>query len=306
VKAKVAPSTFTSYRQNLTHVANRIGHVRLDALDPPTLDALYADLEADGLARSTVRLLHTQVHRALVDAVRWDLLARNPADLVDPPKPVRRVLQTWTATQLRALLAGVAEDRLAALYQLAAASGMRIGELAGLEWPDVHLDGGYLTVRRSKTATGRRPPPGRAGPGHHRRAPGPPQRQAEERLAFGAGYRDHGRVFTRPGGEPLDPDAVAIQFKRRAARLGLPPIRFHDLRHGWATMALEAGEHPKVVAEQLGHASVRVTLDTYSHVTPGVQREAVTRVASRFLDPAVSSVLANEPASRHGQQEAGS
>jgi integrase len=99
---------------------------------------------------------------------------------------------------------------------------------------------------------------------------------------------------------------VSIQFKRRGARLGLPPIRFHDLRHGWATMALEAGEHPKVVAEQLGHASVRVTLDTYSHVAPGVQREAVTRVASRFLDPPVSSVLANEPASRHGQQEAGS
>jgi len=168
-------------------VANRIGHVRLDALDPPTLDALYADLEADGLARSTVRLLHTQVHRALVDTVRWDLLARNPADLVDPPKPVRRVLQTWTATQLRAFLAGVAEDRLAALYQLAAASGMRIGELAGLEWPDVHLDGGYLTVRRSKTATGRRRV--ELDPATIAVLRAHSKRQAEERLAFGAGYR---------------------------------------------------------------------------------------------------------------------
>jgi integrase len=156
VRAKVAPSTFSSYRQNLTHVANRIGHVRLDVLDPPTLDALYADLEAGGLARSTVRLVHTQLHRALADAVRWDLLTRNPADLVDPPKPARRVLTTWTADQLRSFLAGVAEDRLAALYQLAAASGMRIGELVGLEWPDVHLDGQYLMVRRAKTATGRR------------------------------------------------------------------------------------------------------------------------------------------------------
>jgi integrase len=156
IRAKVAPGTFTSYRQNLAHVANRIGHVRLDALDAPTLDALYADLEAGGLARSTVRLLHTQLHRALADAVRWDLLVRNPADLVDPPKPARRVLSTWTAGQLRAFLRGVAGDRLAALYQLAAASGMRIGELVALEWPDVQLDGQYLTVRRSKTATGRR------------------------------------------------------------------------------------------------------------------------------------------------------
>jgi integrase len=131
------------------------------------------------------------------------------------------------------------------------------------------------------------------------------RRQATERLAFGAGYRDHSRVFTRPSGEPLNPDAVSIQFKRRAARLGLPAVRFHDLRHGWATMALEAGEHPKVVAEQLGHASVRVTLDTYSHVTPGVQRDAVARVASRFLDPAGSRLLANGPASATGVAEAG-
>ena len=97
IRAKVAPSTFTSYRQNLGHVADRLGHIRLDA---PTLDALYADLEAGGLARSTVRLIHTQIHRALADAVAWELLVRNPSDLVDPPKPARRVLETWTAEQL--------------------------------------------------------------------------------------------------------------------------------------------------------------------------------------------------------------
>jgi integrase len=155
---------------------------------------------------------------------------------------------------------------------------MRIGELVALEWPDVNLDGQYLRVRRSKTATGRRrvelDPATIAVLRAHRR------RQATERLAFGAGCRNHGRVFTRLGGEPLNPDAVSIQFERRAARLGLPPIRFHDLRHGWATMALKAGEHPKVVAEQLG-----------------VQRDAVARVASRSLDPAVSRLLADEPAS---------
>ena len=306
IRAKVAPSTFTSYRQNLGHVAGRIGHVRLDALDAPILDALYADLEAAGLARSTVRLLHTQLHRALADAVRWELLVRNPSDLVDPPKPARRVLKTWTATQLRAFLAGVASDRLAALWQLAAASGMRVGELVGLGWADMHLDSGYLTVRRAKTAAGRRrvelDPATIAALRAHRK------RQAAERLGFGAGWRDHGRVFTRPGGEPLNADAVSIQFKRRAARLGLPPVRFHDLRHGWATMALEAGEHPKVVAEQLGHASVRVTLDTYSHVTPGTQRAAVSRVAGLFLDapdPAVSSLLANGPVSGSEERETG-
>jgi integrase len=288
-------------------VAARIGHVRLTDLDPPTLDALYADLEASGLARSTVRLIHTQLHRALADAVRWDLLSRNPAGLVDPPKPGRRAPTVWTATQLRAFLAGVADDRLAALYQLAAATGMRLGELVALTWADLHLDGEYLTIQRAKTAAGRRrveldPATVTALRAHRRR-------QAAERLAFGAGWRDHGLVFTRPGGEPLNPDAVLLAFKRRAARLGLPVIRFHDLRHGWATLALEAGEHPKVVAEQLGHASVKVTLDTYSHVTPGMQRGAVARVAGLFLDGAdgaVSRLLADEPAAGSEEQEAGS
>jgi integrase len=305
--AKVAASTFTSYRQNLAKVAARIGHVRLADLDPPTLDVLYADLEASGLARSTVRLLHTQLHRALADAVRWDLLSRNPAALVDPPKPARRAPTVWTAEQLRAFLAGMAADRLAALYQLAAATGMRLGELVALGWADMHLDDEYLTVRRAKTAADRRrvelDPATVAALRAHRRA------QVAERLAFGAGWRDHGLVFTRPGGEPLNPDAVLLAFKRRAARLGLPVIRFHDLRHGWATLALEAGEHPKVVAEQLGHASVKVTLDTYSHVTPGMQRGAVARVAGLFLDDAdatVSRLLADEPAAGPEGQSAGS
>jgi integrase len=157
-----------------------------------------------------------------------------------------------------------------ALDQLASPTGMRLGEVVALGWVDLHLDDEYLTVRRAKTAAGRRrvelDPGTIAALRAHRK------RQAAERLAFGAGWRDHGLVFTRPGGEPLNPDAVRLAFKRRAARLGLPVIRFHDLRHGWATLALEAGEHPKVVAEQLGHASVKVTLDTYSRVTSGMRR----------------------------------
>jgi integrase len=284
-------------------VVARIGHVRLADLDAPTLEALYADLEASGLARSTVRLVHNQLHRALADAARWGLLAHNPAALVRPPKPAGRPPSVWSAEQLGRFLAGVAGDRLAALYRLAAASGMRLGEGCALRWPDVDLAGGYLTVAKAKTAAGRRrvelDPATVAALREHRKG------QAAEQLAFGAGYADHGLVFTRPGGAPLNPDAVLLAFKRRAARLGLPVIRFHDLRHGWATMALEGGEHPKLVAEQLGHASVKTTLDTYSHVTPGMQRDAVTRVAGRFL-PGVSSLLADEPAAGSGEQETGS
>jgi len=278
---KVAPSTLVSYKQNLAKVAARIGHLRLADLDVSTLEALYADLEAGGLARSTVRLIHNQLHRALADAARWGLLTHNPAALVRPPKPAGRPPGVWTAEQTAAFLGGVAGDRLAVLYRLAATTGMRLGEVCGLRWSDVDLAGGYLTVPKAKTAAGRRrvelDPATVAALREHRK------RQAAERLAFGAGYAEHGLVFTRPGGDRLNPDAVLLAFKRRAKRLGLPVIRFHDLRHGWATLALEAGEHPKVVAEQLGHASVKTTLDTYSHVTPGMQRDAVARVAGRLL-----------------------
>jgi integrase len=303
VKAKVAPSTFTSYRQNLTHVVNRIGHVRLDALDPPTLDALYADLEAGGLARSTVRLLHTQLHRALADAVRWDLLARNPSDLVDPPKPTRRVLTTWTADQLRTFLHGMAGDHLAALYQLAAASGMRIGELVRLEWPDVHLDGGYLTVRRSKTATGRRrvelDPATIAVLRAHRK------RQAAERLAFGVGYRGHGRVFTRPGGEPLNPDAVSIQFKRRAAasacrRSGSTISAMAGRRWRWRPASIPGGgraARPRLGAGDAGHLQPR---DAGRAAGSGHQG------GQPLPGPCCSRLLADEPAAGPGGQETGS
>jgi integrase len=136
---------------------------------------------------------------------------------------------------LRTFLVDVADDPLTALYQRAATTGMRLGELVALGWVDLHLDDEYLTVRRAKTAAGRRrvelDPGAIAALQAHRK------RQAAERLAFGAGWRDHGLVFTRPGGEPLNPDAVLLAFKRRAAA-ALPVIRFHDLRHGWANLPL--------------------------------------------------------------------
>jgi hypothetical protein len=157
IRAKVAPSTFTSYRQNLAHVSSRIGHVRLDALDAPTLDALYADLEAGGLGRSTVRLLHTQFHRALADAVRWDLLVRNPSDLVDPPKPTRRVLTTWTA------------GSSAPSYTVWPATGWppciswpRPPVCASASWPDWSGPTSTWTSATSRSG-GPRPPPAAAG-----------------------------------------------------------------------------------------------------------------------------------------------
>lgn len=118
------------------------------------------------------------------------------------------------------------------------------------------------------------------------------QRQLAERLLMGAGFADHGLVFCRPDGGPLHPERFSRTFSRESAHAGLPAIRLHDLRHTWATLALSAGEHPKIVQERLGHANVSITLDVYSRVSEGLHGDAASRIASLILGP-VSTSLAN-------------
>ncbi len=197
---------------------------------------------------------------------------------------------TWTAADLRRFLEGVRPDRLYAAYLLLATSGMRRGEALGLRWADLDLGDGRASIRQTvitvhhvvqfgtpKTAKGRRTVVLDAGTvaalREHRK------RQNEERLQIGAGWRDHDLVFCRVDGTPLHPERFSRSFDDRVRQLGLPKIRLHDLRHGWATMALAAGVHPKVVQERLGHANVSITLDVYSHVTAGLHGDAAERVA---------------------------
>ncbi len=197
---------------------------------------------------------------------------------------------TWTAEQLSAFLQGVADDRLGAAYLLLATTGMRRGEALGLRWSDLDLDAGRAAIRQTliavnhepmlgtpKTAKGRRTisldASTVAALREHRR------RQAAERLQMGAGWTDLDLVFSRADGHPLHPERFSRSFADRARQLGFPRIRLHDLRHGWATMALAAGVHPKVVQERLGHANIGITLDVYSHVTAGLHDDAAERVA---------------------------
>jgi len=217
-------------------------------------------------------------------------------------------MTTWTADQLRAFLEHAAEHRLHAAFVVLATTGMRRGECLGLRWSDLDLTSGRVSIVQTviavnhqvrigspKTARGRRTvelDPGTvAGLRRHR------QRQLAERLLIGAGFTDHGLVFCRPDGGPLHPERFSRTFSRESAHAGLPAIRLHDLRHTWATVALAAGEHPKIVQERLGHANVSITLDIYSHVTEGLHADAAARVAGIIFGPAgaaVSTSLANK------------
>lgn len=281
-----------------THVAPFLGHLRLSAVTVQHLQALYADrMEAGGLSSTTVHHIHSRLHKAFADAERLGLVVRNVAERAVPPRARKVDIRPLTREQARELLAVTGSDRMSALYSLALASGMRQGELLGLCWPDVDLDAGVVhvrtqlkhekdgwTLRAPKTRRSRRqiamPVAMAAALRAHRAA------QAVERLRLGVtwgvdvAWASGGEracpelVFCTRAGRPIRARNLLRRFKQLLEAAGLPDIRFHDLRHTAATLLLAARVNPKVVSEMLGHASVAITLDIYSHVLPDMQQDA--------------------------------
>jgi integrase len=310
VKSSLRSSTHESYSRNLRlHVIPVLGSMPLQAVDAGSLTALYQHLTEDGrkdhkygkvLSTTTVRYIHTIVRSALQMAYEWDLVPRNAADRAKPPKPKARgdrhnQFHTWDRRELGRFLAATEDERLYPLWLLLATTGMRRGEALGLSWQAIDFGTSRLSVRRSlvdvdrgepiwsdpKTASGRRSLSLDTATLAALRSE--KSRQARDRLLVGPAYTDLGLVFTHQDGSPLHPDTTSRNFRHRAAELGLAPIRLHDLRHTWATLALEAGVHPKVVQERLGHSNVSITLDLYSHVSPAMQTDAADRVAALIL-----------------------
>jgi integrase len=317
----VRPSTFSNYRTHIrTYVVPALGAVPLQRLSPAQLNAFYQVLlakgrlrDGQGMAPKTVHNVHAILHRALKDAVRWGYVARNAADAVDPPKGLAAERQVWTPEQLRVFLHHVREDRVYAAWLLVATTGLRRAELAGLRWVDIDLVAGRVSPRRprvvvdyavvesdAKTPKGRRslaldPATLTALKGHR-------VRQAEEKAIVGTGYQDSGLVFTMPDGSPIHPQRISAWFMQHTRAAGLPRIRLHDVRHSYATAALAAGIPPKVISERLGHATIAITMDTYSHVIPGLDEHAADTVARLILgdgepatDPPANKPLATGP-----------
>jgi integrase len=299
--SQVRATTLGGYRHNVrAYIVPRLGDISLQRLTSARVGAFYGDLVSSGgkggrpLSPKTVRYVHTTLRRALRDAVADGLVVRNVAAQARPPRARRVEMHTWTAAEVGAFLASVREDRLYVAWLLLATLGLRRGELLGLRWLDVDLTTGRIAIRNTlvmvdgkpamaepKTAKGRRSltvaPEVLEAVRVHR------ARQAAERLSWGAGYIDSGLVITTEDGRPMHPETLSGLFVRQAKRAGLPPIRLHDLRHSVASILLAQGVHPKVVSEQLGHATIALTLDTYSHIIPSLQQEAAGVMATAIL-----------------------
>jgi len=247
--------------------------------------------QGGGLAPKTVRNVHVMLHGALADAVRWNLMPRNPATDARPPRIRRRQHVVWTAEQLRRFVAHAESDRYAALWLLVCTTGLRRSELAGLRREDVDLDDGRITsgdtrvvVRGLATDSD-----GKSDDSQRTLALDPVtvialhryvERWEQEKREFGHSGR---RLFCHPDGRPIHPDTITEWFARLSWQAGLPPIRLHDVRHSYATAALRAGVPVKVVSERLGHASVAFTQDTYIHVIPAMDEHGARVAAAAIL-----------------------
>ena len=300
VKPRLAPRTWVRYEQLLRiHALPALGRISLPRLGPQDLQLCYADAAARGVSSSTVRRLHMVLHKALKQAEQWQLVSRSAAALVEAPLDAPSEMSTLDPEQVKRLLAAARGDRLEALYVLAVATGMRQGQLLGPRWRDVTLDQGSLAVignlqylpglgltitERQKTAKSR-----------HRVELGVSTvealrthraRQVEERLRAGDAWEDHDLVFPHVLGGPMSRDQLVRHgFNPLLKAADLPRIRFHDLRHTTATLLLGQGIHPKIVSDLLGHSTVAITLDTYSHVTQSMHRAAADALDPLFQRP---------------------
>ena len=289
VKPAVKVETYESYESIVrVRVIPRIGKVKLLKLSPIRVQQFYAELALgdDAISNLSIQHTHRVLKQAMQQAIRWNMLSRNPCDGVTPPRAERAEMDVWSAAESSALLDTTAEHNMHALYMLALSTGMRQGELLGLKWNDVDLEGGRLQVHRSlqyqkgnglvfvepKTARSRRPIKlGKRAVDAlkaHRKA------QLEIRLKAGSLWQEQDLVFPTDHGAPHDPSWQYKVFKRATKDAGLRSIRFHDMRHTAATLLLTKNVHVKVVSEMLGHSSITITLNTYSQYVPSLHDEA--------------------------------
>jgi len=281
VRQRVRSRTADSYANTVRlYIVPALGRFPLAKLQPQHVGRMLADLSARGdLSPTTVRYVYSVLRTALGYALRQGAVVRNVATLVDPPPRSQPEMQPLTREQVRMLLTGVRGDPREALYVAALGTGLRQGELLALRWSDVDLIRGDLTVRHTLGRFTRQPEPTKTP--RSRRTLRLPQQVV---MALTA-HRERqavvplsGLIFTTSAGTPLHQTNVTLGLQRTLRRLGLPQRRFHDLRHTFATLALEAGEGLDAVSRALGHTSVATTADIYGHWTPVMAQRLADRM----------------------------
>lgn len=297
VRHSVRPRTYENYDLCIRRLLPHIGRVRLRSLTPEHIQHALGKLLDGGLARRTVRQVHMVLRRALKQAVLWRMLPTNPSDAVKPPRADRKEMRTLNEVEVRHLLAVTVGMRDHGLWVLLVTTGLRLGEALALRWSDIdfaerravvgravqHQRGVGLAFVEPKSARSRRTVP--LPPETLQALEGQRRANDDDRRNAGSQWQANDLVFPNPVGRPRNMTYRAISFHAALKRAGLPRLRLHDLRHTAATHLLTKHVHPKVVQDLLGHSTIAITLDTYSHVMPALAKEASALMSSLVPGP---------------------
>jgi integrase len=284
-RIQVKESTYKKYYWIInSHLNPIIGDIALSDLKPIHVQQFLLTLSNDkGLSSENIRKVHSVLSSALKQAVKLELIFKNVAALIEPPRATKSEMKVWDLEEVQQFLNNAQSNRYYIAYLIALTTGMRQGEILALTWKDIDFDNAVLQVRQTlshdgkkinqhtKTAAGTRtialPEELLVELKKHR------VQQAKEKLLAGSLYEDLNLIVCTNVGTPLNPRNLLRNFYGQTDKAGLERIRFHDLRHTHATLLLKQGVHPKIVAERLGHADTRITMDRYSHLLPNMQRD---------------------------------
>lgn len=286
--------TQQGYRQIVNRYAAPLAHLPVQALTAGHIQKAYSDMLERGLSANTVVHLHRVLHRALALGVKWGVLTRNVADAATAPRIEGKELESWDIETVQQFLASISTSRYPDFYHLALLTGLRRSELAGLQWAALDLADGRLAVVKTlqrisgkglvegqpKTARSRRSialSPDAIALLHEIRG-----HQIVQQSTLSEAWQNTGYVFTQADGRPVDPDAVTREFARLIKVVKLPHLTVHGLRHAFATLALSVGVDLKTTSEMLGHSTISITADVYSHVLPPLQQAAARAVAEKL------------------------
>lgn len=288
----VKPRTVDNYKGVVkARIKPGLGAVKLDALNPHTIQSYYNGLTKEGLAPKTVKNIHGILHKALQQAVANGYIKTNPADRCILPRPVRRELKPLDEDMITAFLKAIQGHQFEELFTITLFTGMREGEALGLLWECVDLTKGTITIDKQLQLI-------RGSRGQYQMVPTKNSksrtlalaptvtatlkrvhlRQLENRLRYGECYENSGFVFTDELGHHLSASSVYKSFKKVMEQIGSPETRFHDLRHSYAVASIRSGNDIKTVQENLGHATAAFTLDVYGHVTEKMKREGADQL----------------------------
>jgi len=265
-----------------------LGIFNISKLSPIQLQAFIDNLSDQGLSSATVKKIYNIIRNSLEYAVDFELISKNPAEKIKLPKASHKEMTVWNEDEVNRFLDLAKEDPLFIVFHLALSTGMRQGEILGLRWRDVNFEKGLLRIQQTLSHDGKSFLSGAKTKSSQRNVDitektlnllGKLKRlRSKEKLRLGPAYEDNDLVACTQHGTPLNPANVRRSLSRLINNADVPKIRFHDLRHCHASLLLSKGVHPKIISERLGHSSIKITLDTYSHLLPTMQAEAIRKL----------------------------